>query len=258
MCLILIAIEQHPRYPLVVAANRDEFHARPALPAAFWPDAPRLLAGRDLQAGGTWLGITRQGRFAAVTNVREPGRNQPDALSRGELSSAFLLGTQPALDYLSALQRKADAYNGFNLVCGDAGNLFHYSNRNGDPVRLAAGLHGVSNHLLDTPWPKVSGGKADLAALLQQTDFAPEDLLALLNQRQIAPDNTLPDTGVGLAMERVLSSRFIHAPGMAYGTRASTVLRVTHDGKVQWREWSWNAAGECTQTQAHDFALEPA
>jgi uncharacterized protein with NRDE domain len=258
MCLILIAIGQHPRFPLVVVANRDEYFNRPAAPARFWPEAPQLLAGRDLQAGGTWLGLTRAGRFAAVTNVREPGRNRPDARSRGDLPTHFLLGDQPATHYLQDLQPHADRYNGFNLICGDIHRLYYYSNRGGDPMALQAGLHGISNHLLDTPWPKVTGGKAALADVLTHEDFSLDALLPVLNQREPAPDEQLPDTGVGLLMERVLSSRFIQAPFAGYGTRVSTALRVDHDGHAQWREWTWDETGNCVQVAEHDFSLAPA
>lgn len=257
MCLILIALQQHPRYPLVIAANRDEYFDRPAAPAHFWPEAPQLLAGRDLKAGGTWLGITRQGRIAAVTNVREPGRHRPDALSRGELTSQFLLGHARAADYLQQLQARAEHYNGFNLICGDLQQLYHYSNRSGAPTALRPGLHGISNHLLDTPWPKVTGGKTALARVLAQPEFTLDELLALLNQRDPAPDDQLPDTGVGLLVERALSSRFIHAPAMNYGTRVSTALRIDHAGWAEWREWTWNPQGECIERAEHDFQVQP-
>lgn len=256
MCLILIALQQHPRYPLIIAANRDEYFDRPAAPAHFWPEAPRLLAGRDLKAGGTWLGITREGRFAAVTNVREPDRHQPDALSRGDLTCQFLLGSANPADYLQQLQARADRYNGFNLICGDIHRLHHYSNRNGAPTVLGSGLHGVSNHLLNTPWPKVTGGKAALATMIGKGDFTLDDLLTVLNQREAAPDHNLPDTGVGLPMERVLSSRFIHAPAMGYGTRVSTALRISHEGLAEWREWTWNPQGQCTERAEHDFQVQ--
>ena len=256
MCLILIAINQHARYPLVVVANRDEFHTRPATPMDFWPQAPSLLAGRDLQAGGTWLGITRQGRFAAVTNVREPGLNRSDALSRGELPLQYLAGTLTASQYLAELQARAQSYNGFNLLCGTLAQVLHYSNRVEAPTALGSGVHGISNAVLDTPWPKVTTGKAALAAVLSQPDFELDDLLPVLNQRAAAPDASLPDTGVGLAMERILSSRFINAPELAYGTRASTVLRVSNQGQVQVKEWSWNDQGALAGLRHYDFMLE--
>lgn len=255
MCLILIALQQHPRYPLIVAANRDEYFSRPAAPAHFWPEAPQLLAGRDLHAGGTWLGITREGRFAAVTNVREPDRHKHDALSRGDLTCQFLLATAPAPDYLQQLHTSRDLYNGYNLICGDINQLYHYSNRADTPTPLTTGLHGISNHLLDTPWPKVTSGKTALATAITQANFSLDDVLPVLNQREPAPDDALPDTGVGLPLERALSSRFIQAPFMGYGTRVSTVLRVSKEGDVEWREWTWNEQGECTQRAEHDFPL---
>lgn len=150
MCLLVLAFRQLPGEPVLLAANRDEFHDRPAAPAQFWPEAPRLLAGRDLLAGGTWLGLTRHGRFAAVTNYREPPRGTAPRASRGHLVRDYLLGAATAGDYLRALQRRADDYAGFNLLLGDAGQLWWYSNRGGPPQRLAPGVYGLSNALLDT------------------------------------------------------------------------------------------------------------
>lgn len=255
MCLILIALQQHSRYPLVIAANRDEYFSRPAAPADFWTNAPQLLAGRDLQAGGTWLGITRSGRFAAVTNVREPGRQRSDARSRGDLTTGFLTDTRDPLTYLAQLQAEADAYNGFNLICGTPDSLFHYSNRAAVPVRLQAGLHGVSNHLLDTPWPKLVSGKQALGDLVSKGEFSLDDLLPVLDHREPAPPHLLPDTGVGSLMESVLSSRFIHAPAMDYGTRVSTALRVDARGRVEWQEWTWDRNGQCIDVRRHGFEL---
>ncbi|MEZ5506646.1 MAG: NRDE family protein [Gammaproteobacteria bacterium] len=166
MCLILIALQQHSRYPLVIAANRDEYFRRPAAPADFWADTPQLLAGRDLQAGGTWLGITRSGRFAAVTNVREPGRQRSDARSRGDLTTGFLTDTRDPQDYLAQLGAEADTYNGFNLICGTPNSLvplFHTApRRRSCPAAGGPAISGVSNHLLDTPWPKLVSGKQAL------------------------------------------------------------------------------------------------
>ena len=256
MCLILIALNHHPRYPLVMAANRDEYFRRGTAPAAFWPDAPNLLAGRDLEAGGTWLGITRSGRLAAVTNVREPSRNDPQAHSRGELTRDFLLGDESPQQFLTNLQSRADAYNGFNLLVGAPDALLYYSNRDQTPRTLPPGLHGVSNHLLNSPWPKVEQGKAALGQLLDQPAFALEDLLPLLNNRAQAPDVQLPDTGVGPELERILSSRFIHAPALGYGTRASTALRLDHHGRVEWMEWTWAPDGNLAKTITETFALD--
>jgi len=224
MCLIALAWQAHPDYPLLVAANRDEFYARPTAPARFWEDAPDVLAGRDLKEGGTWMGLTRQGRFAALTNVREPGV-APGRLSRGLLVAGFLNGTGTPLDYLADVAARGDAFGGFNLIVGDHENLAIYNNRNGQPPRaLEPGVHAVSNAELDTPWPKVIKLRAGFAATLP--DPGPEQLLNLLYDDTPADDNTLPDTGVGAIMERVLSACFIRSP--LYGTRASTVVMVGH------------------------------
>ena len=229
MCLILIALYNHNNFPLVVAANRDEFFSRPTAAARFWDDAPDILAGRDLSAGGTWLGITRQGRFAALTNFREPGNVLPAAPTRGKLVSDFLSGTNSARSYLEDLSKTAKSYNGFNLLCGslDEG-LWHFSNRSLDPVsvqKLPAGVYGVSNHQLDTPWPKVAQGKSDLQRALNALPHEAA-LFDLLRDENIYEDSLLPSTGVSLEWERTLSAAFVRTP--TYGTRCSTVLHIDH------------------------------
>jgi uncharacterized protein with NRDE domain len=236
MCLILLAWEQHPRWRLVVAANRDEFHARPTAPAGWWPQPADVLAGRDLQAGGTWLGVSRTGRFAAVTNVREPQRTLAGAPSRGFLPGNFLLSRAPSLAYLAGLMPRAMAYNGFNLLVMDGATLAWYSNRAPAMRTLPPGVYGVSNHLLDTPWPKVARGKDDLrAALTVDDDDALEArLFESLARRDPAPDGELPATGVSTELERALSSAFIATP--EYGTRSSTVLLLGRDGEARMTE----------------------
>ncbi len=231
MCLILLAHRAHPRWRLVVAANRDEAYARPTAPAGWWSDAPEVLAGRDLRAGGTWMGITRAGRFAAVTNVREWPLPPAAPLSRGHLVSGFLLGQQRAEAYLASLS--PSEYAGYNLLVSEAdGELWYASNRGGEAAPVADGIHGLSNALLDTPWPKVRRGTAGLAALLSHPAGPDEDaLFRLLADADPAPDPDLPDTGIGQAGERALSSLFIATPD--YGTRASTVLLVGYDGEVR-------------------------
>jgi uncharacterized protein with NRDE domain len=219
MCLIVLAWQAHPDFPLVLAANRDEFHHRATAPARFWPEAPELLAGRDLVAGGTWLGVTRSGRFAALTNYREPGAPRGEC-SRGLLVSSFLQGDAEPMTHAQAVMAEADRYSGFNLLLGEGGELVVLSNRGMPPRRLAPGVHALSNHLLDTPWPKVEKAHAGLAA--QQAAPDVDSLLRLLADADPAPDEYLPDTGVGLEMERMLSPLFIRSP--RYGTRASTVL----------------------------------
>lgn len=219
MCLIALAWQAHPDYPLIVAANRDEFHHRPAAAARFWPEAPAVLAGRDLAAGGTWLGITRRGRFAALTNVREPGAAQ-GSRSRGLLVSAFLQGGDSPQTYAAAVAADGAAYSGFNLLVGDADSLWWVSNRAPAPAPVVPGVHALSNHLFNTPWPKVQRARDGLAAALAVPSA--ERLFALLADDRAAPDDELPDTGVGLAMERLLSPPFIRSGG--YGTRCSSVL----------------------------------
>jgi uncharacterized protein with NRDE domain len=205
----------------VVAANRDEFYARRTASADFWPAHPHVLAGRDLEAGGTWLGITREGRFAALTNYRDPASHKPNAPSRGGLVADFLIGTASIDTYLDTLS--AADYNGFNLLLGDGQRLVAFSNISGQRHELAPGIYGLSNHLLDTPWPKVGAGKAALTAALAAL---PDEtaLFRLLRDDTRPPDGALPATGVSLDWERLLSAAFICGPD--YGTRCSTVVKV--------------------------------
>ncbi len=236
MCLILVAWQHHPDYPLVVAANRDEFFARPTVPAEFWASAAELLAGRDLEAGGTWLGVTRAGRFAALTNFRDPGQMRRDAPSRGRLVTDFLIDRSAPLDYLATIAPEAPRYNGYNLLVGDGRSLCAYSNVAGAPHPLPPGIYGLSNHLLDTPWPKVAQSKSALeAALAALPDEAP--LFRLLRNDDMHPDETLPRTGVSLEWERILSAAFVRSPD--YGTRCSTVLLARRDGRVSFDEQTW-------------------
>ncbi len=253
MCLIYIAHRVDPRYRLVVAANRDEYHARPTAPAGWWDGAPDLLAGRDLEAGGTWMGITRSGRFAAITNYRDPARHRADARSRGQLVRGFLESRSPALAWLQAMAGDGAAYNGFSLLVHDGATLAFHSNRGAAPQLVQPGVHGLSNHLLDEPWPKVEEGKLDLLALLSKGAPTPEKLLALLDRRVPAADGSLPDTGVGVERERTLSPRFIQ--GSVYGTRSSTVILVSTEGGVLFRERSFDARGEARGDQVHSFDI---
>ncbi len=226
MCLILLAYDAHPLYRLILAANRDEFFSRPTAPAAFRDDSPQILAGRDLKEGGTWLGLTRTGRIAAITNYRDPRSERKDAPSRGGLVSGFLAGAMSVEEYLAFLKSEGTNFNGFNLIFGDMKQLCWFSNRGSEPQLLQPGIHGLSNRLLDTPWPKVSRGKEDLEHIVAEgKNIEPDALFAILADRTIPPDDLLPDTGVGIELERVLSPRFISAP--AYGTRSSTIILIT-------------------------------
>lgn len=238
MCLILLAHHAHPDYPLVIAANRDEFYARPTAPAGFWQDAPHVLAGRDLTAGGTWLGVTRDGRWAAVTNYRDPPTAHPGRPSRGALVAGFLRDNVPADDYLAGVAASAAAYDGFNLLVGDLTRAHYLGNRvPGDTTghrTLEPGIYGLSNHLLDTPWPKVERGRRLLAELLESGAPTPEALLEIMYDTDVAPDDALPSTGVPAEWERALSASFIATP--MYGTRASTALIVSRDGHATFVE----------------------
>ena len=251
MCLILIAHRVHPAFPLVVGANRDEFYTRPTAAAEFWRDAPQVLAGRDLQAGGTWLGITRDLRFAAVTNFRDARSLQPGARSRGELTSAFLRGAVPAPRYLEDVRPRAGDYGGFNLFVADSSGLFYFSNRDGEVRELAPGTYGLSNHLLDTPWPKVTELKPRFnAAIADPLD--PGAIRAILADRGVAPDAALPDTGGGLERERMLSAAFVISE--AYGTRSTTALAVGADRSVRFNEWSFGPQGVALGEREFTFA----
>jgi len=235
MCLLLLALDAHPVYKLVIAANRDEFYERPTADAGFWNERPDILAGRDMRSKGTWFGITRKGRIAAVTNYRDPAAAMPDAPSRGHLVSEFLAGQEDPGTYLTRLQPRAAAYNGFNLVAGIKEQLFWYSNRGSGIHRIPPGIHGLSNHLLNTPWPKVSRGKTALHQLLADASEPPaERFLDILLDRSIPKDETLPNTGVGMEWERILSPVFIASPD--YGTRSSTLLLMDRKGHVTFVE----------------------
>jgi len=234
MCLIVFAWQLIPACPLVLAANRDEFFERPTRAASWWEDAPNVFAGRDLQAGGTWLGTDKQGRFAALTNVRNGSAPRAEARSRGALVSDFLRGDLSAQDYLQKLRATAGEYNGFNLLLGDASSAWWFSNHAEHAERsLEPGIYGLSNGALDTPWPKVLRAKAQFASLLCQG--APDEAyFEMLSDSTQASDGRLPDTGVSLEWERLLSPIYIESP--AYGTRASTLLRVHASGQSQLTE----------------------
>jgi uncharacterized protein with NRDE domain len=254
MCLILLGLDAHPDYSLIVGANRDEFYDRPTARAAFWKDAPRILAGRDLKAGGTWLGIDRAGRFAAVTNYRQGEREVEAPRSRGHLVSDYLTGPTDGRAHLARVEREAALYNGFNLIAGDADALFYLSNREGQARELGPGTYGLSNHLLDSPWPKVTAGKSGLAELLAGGGELVPRLFRLLADRRQATDDLLPQTGVGPEWERLLSSAFIVSEG--YGTRSSTVVLVGRDDVVRFEERSFGSGGAPEEVVRHEFALD--
>lgn len=234
MCLILFAYKQHADYNLILTANRDEYFKRETASLAFWEDAPYVLAGRDLDKRGTWLGITRSGLFAAITNYRGPNNYRKSARSRGLLVSEYLRGTVSPYQYLKILRKTADQYNGFNLLVGDRHSLFYFSNQEMKISELQPGLYGLSNHLLETPWPKVERGKRLLKKVMGSAPLSPKPLLDILNDRHIPKDELLPDTGIGLNWERVLSPIFISTEN--YGTRSSTLLLISNNGDISMTE----------------------
>lgn len=251
MCLLVLAWRHHPRYLLVLAGNRDEFHARGAAAATWWDDPPGLLAGRDLQAGGTWLGVTRDGRMAVVTNYRELGERLPDAPSRGALIVDYARARHPPDEFLRALARGASAYVGFNLIASDARTLAWYSNRADAPRTLAPGIYGLSNHLLDTPWPKLTRVRARFEARLESSRIEAEELLPLLADRAPAPADELPNTGLPHELERALSAPFIVTE--TYGTRCSTALTLDEHGRCQFIERSFDPSGKPIHDARFDF-----
>lgn len=230
MCIIFFAFETRDDCPLILAANRDEFYNRPAAPAGYWEDHPDIFAGRDLVGGGAWLGVTRTGRFAAVTNYRDP-KAPLGTVSRGNLTADFLKGGMPAGEYLKDVESRARDFSGFNLIVGEIGRekreVFHYSNRGSRIAKLAPGVYGLSNHLLNTPWPKVRNGMERFSALVRAETVDRGKIFGLLSDEAMAADEDLPDTGVGVEIERALSAIFIKTP--VYGTRCSTVLTFDHD-----------------------------
>ena len=256
MCLAIVALAAHSRYSIVIAANRDEFHARAARPAQ-WGDVhpfSGVLAGRDLEAGGTWLGVRRDGRWALLTNVRAGrGSNNPKAPSRGDLVPAVLNQPEPPATALAAVMHNANAYNGFNLLAGDAHGAVWASNRSTATKVITTGVHGLSNALLDTPWPKLARTRAAVAAWTAQDSVDLGPLFAALSDRVGAPDEALPSTGVSLEWERVLAAPFIVSE--EYGTRCSTVMAIEHSGCARWIERSYDSLGNATGEVDVAFAV---
>lgn len=233
MCLIFLSVNNHPDYKLIVAANRDEFYNRKTAAAEYWKDNPEILGGRDLEAGGTWLGITKTGRMSMITNYRDLKNIKSNAPSRGHLVSDYLASRISPELYLKSLEPKDKLYNGYNLLVGTPDEMWYHSNYKEGIQELKNGLFGLSNHLLETPWPKVESGKKRMKEILRRS-FKPEDFFEMLLDEEIATDNLLPDTGVGLERERALSAMFIKSPG--YGTRCSTVVLIDNNNQVFFTE----------------------
>ena len=255
MCLILFAWEYSPKYKLVLAANRDEFYSRPTSPVSFWDDFPAVLAGRDLKSFGSWLGINKRGCFAAITNHRDPGSMNPYAPSRGLLVGNFLTGNDKPRKYIEDISKTGSKYNGFNLLIGDMSELYYYSNIENDIRKIEHGLFGLSNDVLDTPWPKIEKGKRQLRKLINKKDeIESEEIFSILANRDYPGDGTLPDTGVGDVWEKILSPMFITSK--IYGTRSSSVLLIEKSGKIAFFEKTFELVdGEPVETKSVKYAI---
>ncbi|MFT4993184.1 MAG: hypothetical protein ACI965_000202 [Paraglaciecola sp.] len=275
MCILFVAVNQHQDYPLIIAANRDEFFARPTTASHFWQDSPEpmakdpepmaknpeptvnnppLLAGKDEQAGGTWMGITRAGRLAALTNIRDPKKIKKDAITRGALVSQYLQGDAQQAAYLAQLQRTETHYNGYNLLFGPWHSLQVYNNHLDQSEQLSSGVYGLSNASLNSPWPKINKGTMQLAEYCHDGhSIQPEKLFALLKDKHQAEDHNLPKTGVPIEWERQLSSIFIQ--GEDYGTRSSTVLLIDKNQQITWQERTFNQQAVCVGQKNYNFGI---
>jgi len=256
MCLILFSYRTHPVYPLILAANRDEFYERPTAQASFREENPDMLAGKDLKDGGTWLGITKTGRVAAITNFRDIRNLKDGAPSRGSLVSEFLSGNEDPVEYIQNIRQISDRYNGFNLILGDRSGFFCFSNAGGVFHEISPGIHGLSNHLLDTSWPKVERGRELLDSLISKTrNPAPNEIFHILADTSRPDDEYLPDTGIGLEWERLLSSIFIQSD--IYGTRSSTIIFVDRENNVTFIERTFISGPGNYKTAEFKFQMNP-
>jgi len=252
MCLVLIAYNTHPNYPLIIAANRDEYYQRPTRSACFWDDHPQILGGRDLKLGGTWMAIDRSGRMAAVTNYREPSEQKENLRSRGFLVTDYLLSNVHPYDYLLNLSGHVGEYDGFNVFAGDISSLYFYGSYLKLPLQMQPGIHGISNGDLDYHWPKVNKGKQALSEIIQNdNEVEPELLFEILHDREVPDDKQLPDTGMGIKLERLLAPIFV--TGGNYGTRSSTVMIMDDGGRVYFAERSFDAEGKLLENVEYEF-----
>lgn len=253
MCLVVLAVGQSPKYPLILAGNRDEFHARPTRKAEWWADKPDVVGGRDLQAGGTWLSLHRKGRFATVTNYRDAEPASAKFRSRGHLVTEFLESEQSPLEYVSAVD--GDRYAGFNLIVGDAGQVAYVSNRDAGPCELTAGIYGLSNALLDGPWDKVERSKRGLRKLLEHDAVNETELLRLLDDRRLGAAEEVEPGPLGFATMHAITAPFIVTPN--YGTRCSTVVLADSAGSWRLTERRFDAAGAAIGNSRYAFASAP-
>ncbi len=248
MCLIVFGYKISEEYPLVLAANRDEFFRRPTLAMHFWEDSPDILAGKDLEQGGTWFGIHKNGRFAALTNYRNPAALKPDAPSRGEIIMDFLKSRKSPEKFIHDFESKALSYNGFNLIFGNMDHLFWFTNLTNRIEKITPGIYGLSNKFLNTPWPKVESGKKALEKAITGT-ITPDQLFSILKDSSVSDDSSLPDTGVGLEWERILSPLFIESP--TYGTRSSIAMLVDQKHNINITERTYPTENRMEQRDRH-------
>lgn len=236
MCLIAFSYKTHPKYKLILAANRDEFYQRPTRSAQFWTDEhfPNILAGKDLKANGTWMGVSKSGKWGALTNYRDPSNIKEDAPTRGALVLDFLKSNGSITEYLTGLRKSAGEFNGFNLLLGNKDKLFHYSTQSDSITEIEAGIHGVSNALLDTSWPKLDNAKQELERITSERSFDKEDLFQILKNPAVASDDNLPSTGIPHELEKAISSIFIKTEN--YGTLCSTLLLIDYEGNAEFTE----------------------
>jgi len=236
MCLIAFSYKTHPKYKLILAANRDEFYERPTRVAKFWVDEnqPNILAGKDLKAKGTWMGISKTGKWGALTNYRDPSNIRESAPTRGTLVLDFLKSGQTPEAYLENLKSNSEQFNGFNILVYEGNELLHYSNESDEITELKPGIHGVSNALLNTSWPKLHNAKNELDRITSSENFEKEELFSLLKNPERAPDNQLPSTGIPYEWEKAISSIFIKTDN--YGTRCSTLLMIDYEGNAEFIE----------------------
>ncbi len=254
MCLIVFAYKTHPNYKLILAANRDEFYDRPTTTADWWEDHPTILGGRDLKAKGTWMGVDKEGRFAAVTNFRDLSNIRDDARSRGDLPVDFLRNGNSSKEYIEEVLKRASEYNGFNLLTMD-NEMIHISNYENKINTLSEGVFGLSNALLDTAWPKVERSKRSFESQINK-GFQLEDLITLMQDEEVAIDNDLPETGLPLEMERAVSAMCIRTPN--YGTCCSTAITIDYDGNVEFIEQSYPVGARQEKSVRHSFKIERA
>lgn len=255
MCLINFHFHDHPTYKLIIAANRDEFYQRPTAPASYWKDHPEILAGRDLLQMGTWFGITtKKGRFAALTNYRDPNLPETGKFSRGEIVRSFLAGEQTPEEYLQTLKLDREKYAGYNVLIGNGDELYHYNNILDESNKITSGTHGLSNATLNTPWPKIVKGKRMLQDYVtNHKEIDSNELFRITSNAEQADDEDLPDTGVGIELERTLSSLFITSP--EYGTRSSTVLLIDKENNVTFNERTYEK-GKFQREKQFTFSIE--